>query len=478
MEALITGRVVDSRGLGVCDARVLLTAGPQSMQERDVPAAAGTGPTGKYAFTTADMGFVDEHDETGVYRQGGVFALELSVRAVQRRYASMAVEFRWVGAPVELPNLVLEPGVMGRIAACKDDGAPARGAAIEVILLADEPPAHFHFEGIADEHGELAFGPVPARAYSVLVDAVCPHEPPQRARWDAHELHETLVVTLPEGRAVRGRVLTSKGAPAVGYRVAPAGLPIGDRLDLDVETDDDGGFELEGMACHGAVIAIYGPPPPLTSTGEDVDELEDLLEQLDSPPLQMIDVAPDETMPLSLILPSIGTLLVHLENTRGERIRSGHAFWFHADRAHNATSCAVDPGGVVRFENVALHLPFEIRVSIDDARQGKLEQRFAIPAADEEITLRVSGAGTVVLRLHPHGAPDRELRVRNCRARFHRRHTLARMEGWTSELRGWTVPRHYPSLEVEAPGFRKLVVEGIHVHDDAPTFLDIELEPQ
>ena len=133
----------------------------------------------------------------------------------------------------------------------------------------------------------------------------------------------------------------------------------------------------------------------------------------------------------------------------------------------------------MRFERIPLGIAIDLQVTIQDSQHGELEQRFTVAEVKEEtVTLRVTGAGTVVLRLHPSGAPDEPLKVRDCWAQFHQCHGLAHERGWTSELRGWVAPGVYPTLTIEARGFRKRVIEDLRVRGDGPTFLDVELEPQ
>jgi hypothetical protein len=106
-----------------------------------------------------------------------------------------------------------------------------------------------------------------------------------------------------------------------------------------------------------------------------------------------------------------------------------------------------------------------------------MEQAFKIPEVTEEpITLALTGAGTVIFRLHPMGAPDRPLTVSYVCFGEHECHGAAR-DGPLSELRWWTWPGFYPSLEVKAKGLKKRVIENVTVRDDGPTYLDVELEP-
>ena len=95
---------------------------------------------------------------------------------------------------------------------------------------------------------------------------------------------------------------------------------------------------------------------------------------------------------------------------------------------------------------------------------------------NEDVVLRVTGAGTVVIRLHPKGEPDEPLTVRRADAQWHECHGLAHRSTWACKLRGWAPPDFYPELTVRAKGYRGCIVESVTVRDDGPTYLDVELE--
>lgn len=146
---------------------------------------------------------------------------------------------------------------------------------------------------------------------------------------------------------------------------------------------------------------------------------------------------------------------------------------------HGSRGYPLDAEGVLRFKRMPLGIAAVLQVSIEDSQYGALEQRFEIPEVREEtITLRVTGAGTVVVRLHPKGAPQEPLTVRHGYVVEHECHGIAHEDGPACELRGRTSPGLYPSLKAGAKGFRERVIENVQVSDDGPTFLDVELEPR
>lgn len=493
MTTLIEGRVVDGKARGIAGARVAVhysftteaASGDVGGHDAQEPFVAFTGSAGEYAFTSEAHPELEkmlrEIEDRARFFEGR-HPHDLAVRATHGQRASQRVVFDWDGKRVRLPDLVLGPGIVGRVRAGWSDDAPAAGVAIDVTLQHGDTPAELlWFRGATDGSGELAFGPVPDRKYLITVTASHAEEPPSWVSWEARGLRKVIDMTLPRGRKVRGRVVTARGEPAAGYRVAPSGQSTGDPVNARVvETDADGRFELAGMDPRGGAIAVYDKLPPRPRKGE-----RPTLEQMTAPglravnPLLIHQVPDDKTEIGTLTLPEIGAFAVRLEDARGGRPLSGHSFWWHANGRHGSHGFRADADGIVRFERLPLGTPLTLQVTVEDSEHGELEQQFDVVAAkDETVTLKVTGAGTVVLRLHRAGAPDEPLKVRDSSATFHQYHGLAHERGWTSELRGWVAPGVYPALRITARDYRERVIQGLRVRDDGPTLVDVELEPQ
>jgi hypothetical protein len=493
MTTLIEGRVVDGKARGIAGARVAVhysfttepASGDVGGHDAQEPFVAFTGPAGEYAFTSEGHPELEKmlrkiEDRARFFE--GRHPHDLATRATHGQRASQRVVFDWDGERVRVPDLVLGPGLVGRVRARWSDDAPAAGVPMEVTLQhGDTSAALLWFRGATDKRGEMAFGPVPDRKYVITVTASPAEEPPYWISWKSRALRRVIEVTLPRGCRVRGRVVTAGGEPAAGYRVAPSGQSTGDPVNARVvETDADGRFELAGMDRRGGAIAVYDRLPPRPRRGE-----RPTLEQMMVPGLRMVNplliyqVPDDRTDVGTLALPEIGAFAVRLEDARGGRPLSGSSFWWHANGRHGSHGFRADADGIVRFERIPLETPITLQVTIEDSEHGELEQRFQVVAAkDETLTLKVTGAGTVVLRLHRVGAPDEALKVRDSWAQFHQYHGLAHEGGWTSELRGWVAPGVYPALRITARDYRERVIEGLRVRDDKATFVDVELEPQ
>jgi hypothetical protein len=132
----------------------------------------------------------------------------------------------------------------------------------------------------------------------------------------------------------------------------------------------------------------------------------------------------------------------------------------------------------VRVHRIPLGIAVNLSVTIEDSQYGELQQRSRIAEVKEEtVTLHVTGAGTVVTRLHPADSPQEPLVARFIHVVWHE-YSGVGIEGPNSELRDWVPPGLYPTLTIKAKGFRERVLKNVHVRDDGPTFLDVELEPR
>jgi hypothetical protein len=163
-----------------------------------------------------------------------------------------------------------------------------------------------------------------------------------------------------------------------------------------------------------------------------------------------------------LSIPGLGTLTIRLEDATGGPVQSGVAFWRWANvPPGNRVGINID-SGVLRLERVPLGIPITLTLEFDNAKQGTLEQEFVMREVREEtVMLRATGAGTVIFRLHPKGAPDEPLAVGQARVGEHEHHGKFRNDGPFSELRWWTRPGRYRSLRVAAAGFRERCIKDV-----------------
>jgi hypothetical protein len=268
--------------------------------------------------------------------------------------------------------------------------------------------------------------------------------------------------------------------------VAPFSSRSGDpERESVVTADSSGRFRVKGVELEEGGIAVYDrlpkPPTPAERATMSREQLfARMAAEVGGPtnPLLFQEV-PDGRDNVGIItLPRVGALTLRLEDSKKERPLSGRAIWmWSGEHTHGSRSYDADAQGVVRIEPMPLGIRAGIEVCIEDARHGMIEERFVIPKVGKRpVKLRITGAGTVVVRLHPSGAPTEPLTVGGgCVVAVGH---VARENGLASELRGWTRPGFYPTLRVGAQGFRERVIEGVTVRDDGPTYLDVELEPR
>jgi hypothetical protein len=489
----IHGRVIDTEGRPVAGARVLLDydfapeplVGAGRACEYTKPSVALTNAAGEYVFTPeahselADK-LREQQDRARAFRGEHLHAL--SVRATHDDKASQQVILDCVESTRVL-DLVLERGVVGRVAVRWSDDALAKRVSV-VVSLVDrqaqdvEGRAHlFSFEGHTDERGELAFGPVPDHEFRITVTATHPEAPPT-VEWGDSRIprDDRLELILPRGRDVCGRLVKAQGEPAVGYRVAPFALATGDpEVERAAHTDSTGHFTVAGVDPEDAMIAIYDEPAPKSSDPEGYFAyVRDRVGRLGKP--LMIQEVPAGHDDLGTVtLPPLGTLTLRLEDGKGKHPLSGHAHWTHSQVSHGTCSSWAEADGILRLERIPLGVDIRVQVTFQDPEHGELEERVRIAEVKEEtVTLRLTGAGTVIVRLHAKRAPREPLEVRDAHVHWHDCLGFTR-DGPISELRCWVPPgRHV--LELGARGYRKRVLKRVKVRDDGPTFLDVELE--
>ncbi len=145
------------------------------------------------------------------------------------------------------------------------DGSPAAGASImsfftEAAVEAEGSKAHFESVfGTTDQRGMLPFGPLPDIEYEqVLLHATHPAAPFVTREWRAQLIQEGQLfeVVMTPGRTVSGRLVSSEGMPAVGYRVS--------RLEASMDTvvcttDSEGRFAAPGLDPAGGSIVVCDP---------------------------------------------------------------------------------------------------------------------------------------------------------------------------------------------------------------------------
>jgi hypothetical protein len=475
---IVRGRVVGAEGKPVAGARVWLDndcaampAVGQARAGRHGALEELTDSAGKYVFS------VTSHPGLAQLR-------EPALCAVRGQQVSRKVVLDWRDQPVVAPDLVLRAGVVGRVRVLLDDGSAASGASVEITISEHapegaDPRAGLHsFEGTTDERGELSFGPVADVEYQrIAVKATHPDAPVRWLWWDGVRVSPTdpIEFSLTRGRTVRGRLLTPEGEPAVGYRLAAWSGETGDpHAKQAVTADADGRFEVRGV---GAAIAVYAAVPRPAASDLVARARARFAAVFLGHPLLIRDVPTgcDDLGPVSI--PTLGTLTVRFDDEHGAPVRNASAWWHRAGIIHGGSGCRSSADGILRADRVPLGIAIVLCVTFEHPQHGEMEQSFKIPEVTEEaIPLRLTGAGTVIFRLHPAGSPEQPLTVSCVSFGEHEHHGAAR-DGSLSELHWWTWPGFYPSLMVEAKGFRRRVIENVTVRDDGPTFLDVELEP-
>jgi len=484
---IVRGRVVDEAGRPVAGAQVWLAHNGAWL-----PAHGGfepgedavlSGPDGEYSFDMAARPWFAH------------MRLAAQFRAILGQRVSQEAVVHLMGEENAAPDLVLRAGAMGRVRVRWTDGSPAEDVHLLVILekharacntvTDDDEEDNDATSGKTDANGEMWFGPAQDREYArISVQATHP-ESQQHASWESRGIG-VLDVELTRGRRVRGVLRTADGLPAEGYRVAPHSERSGDPVDESLVTvGANGRFEVAGVDLTEGAIVVYDVVPKRPSREELAKLNRDEALALTAStrlratnPLLRVEVPDGADDVGTLVLPQIGALAIRLEDARGKRPREGYIHWMRSNRWLHGSAChRPDDQGTVRLDRMPMGIRAGLNVMIEDARLGRIEQEFVIPEVRAgTITLRVTGAGTVIVRLHPKGSPEEPLTV--AFARLGEESCCGRtFNGPISELRWHTSLGVHPILRIGAKGFRERVIENVNVRDEGPTFLDVALEP-
>ncbi|MDH3591214.1 MAG: carboxypeptidase-like regulatory domain-containing protein [Planctomycetota bacterium] len=388
-----------------------------------LPLVAITDEQGAYCFA------LSEFPETG--RKLRLRADDnLAVRARCGSLCSWSVRFPWNGRPVRAPDIVLEPGVHGCTAVRWDDDTPAAGVDMEIsvcdeVETLDENNRILTFGGSTDDGGQFTYGPVPGRPLRMLLQANLTAGPPLVDDWTARP-DDSRTLVLTRGRSSRGRLVDATGEPAVGYRVAPWWFHGGDPdAKRTSPTGADGSFVVDGLDPSDMTVAVYdrlAETPSLHALAESEDRAELMRAAMRvasahfglGAPLAYFAVPGEDAG--TLTLPHVGPFRVRLRGTLGGTPRSASLFWHHSGRSHGGSSFSADGDGVVTVERMPMGTEVDLEVTIEDSVHGTLVQKFpCVTMRDEPVTLRVTGAGALVVRARTHDAPETPLPVRELR---------------------------------------------------------------
>jgi len=405
MPILAAGRVVGEGGHPVAGATVFLYRLGESC-----PVPGNTGPADRLSAVTDDRGeyVVGEGAADDAVRR----STDMVVRAVHGTQISGAavVRRRGKGAPVR--DLVLQPGVPLAVQVTWDDGGIAQGVHVRVFLQGPgrEGAPYTEYctsvEAETDEFGLASIGYVQDQPWHTVVVRASRMDTPEQARsWNHVRLDgDVLRTTIARGHTVRGRLCTPDGRPAAGYRVAAYNDDEGDPRGERIVTVAENGEFVVGSAGPGASLAVYPPVSVFDGTPESV-----FRSIFAGAPVCFIEIPEG--------VDDVGTvdMAAHHEITVMLTDRDGAPFvgrvsWRRADRHHGYGDRETDEHGIVTFGHVPVGAPLLMEVG---GLGAPLRQEFEIPAdRTNEVELRVTGAGTVLLRLHPAGAPDEPLTAR------------------------------------------------------------------
>ena len=318
------------------------------------------------------------------------------------------------GTHAEIPDLLLGPAIQTRIDVLTVHGDPVPGALGRLeVRLGSLGGADLLLGDLGDDEGRLTFLPLPDSADLQLEVEVKHRQYPdvsQELDVDALRRGEVLRVEMPTGRTVRGRIVDSDGTPPERVFLRVAGYDAEWKRQQLLEgaqgkPDESGAFELHGVPAVESRLLVYRAPADprrllsLRDLGAHVFDLAagrhgEVLDlgdlHLDAPGAIRGAVVGPEGEPL------VGVCVDANVPIEGTRIGG---------------SAATDESGVFVIENLP-PAGYRLRASHEVPRFGRRETRLdgARPGS-APIELKLTGGSTLVLRMHPQGRRDQDLRI-------------------------------------------------------------------
>ena len=412
-------------------------------------------------------------DEQGAYvfadspRLRETLASRIKVWATLGELVAHKVELRVEGPSAQVSTLELGPSLQPRVL-LRARGGKAVVDAHVMLTLEREPEStqSLYIVGARSGPDGMATLPrVPDRAdWSAWVQV----EPKKRpvhtvspVGLDRFRRGGPLILWLPDGFTVEGRVVFPDGSAAGGIRVSTGGTS-------SVVTDAEGAFALIGIPNDATTLLLYEEPPE--------PELPD------GPPWRVSHSYPPHKCSVPVKGREGATVDVGTVRLVKTLSISGVVLGKDGEPARHGVVAGQPLGPDGRFEvggfepgtHTLEATTYDARTAVTGSPMGELVAKVdGIHAGATDVVIRVTGGGNLILRLHAEDAPTEPLEVWQPSV-----HGVAGGVGAghkTSELRAVFEPGRHTDLVVEAEGYEPQKLAPVVIHADRETVVDVVL---
>jgi hypothetical protein len=382
-------------------------------------------------------------------------------------------------APLAMPDLVLEDGLVVRVRVVNGARAPVAGAHGLLSVFRDGVTEHHRLAASSDGEGLLEFYPLRRSAeWSLRLDLKHERHARTRAWLDlagqrAGRIEE---VVMPLGVQVRGRVVGPDGQPTTGVWVVPATRK-GETLDaqwhLQTFPDAGGSFALEGVPPGRGRLLLYAGLRRRAGPGSSERGLPWLSEPFTGTDGSVIDLG-------TIVLHAGGTIRGRVVDPGGAPLPNASAGLRGALRGILSPWVLTRADGSFVFEDVP---PGEYTVQASQSRgeHGVFEGEVPAVRPDAaEVEVRLAVKPGIVLRFF--SAEDRTKRVATDAVSFDCRPTPSETSGIGGFRSGspvtWYRLDRAPGtwyVKVRVPGYEEVDFGRVVLRPDGDLVLDAYL---
>jgi len=471
---MLSGSVVDEQGMPVAAARVLVLPWAVSdvvdrAHRLGVLASVMTDGNGRFTVSEAALLGADTPPDRHV-RLWAEKGRRSSSRRVVLLNAAEAMNLRFALRPT------LDIGVSVE----REDGETVGGVDVVLDLAEvgvdsdDGISSHYRITVTTDEKGAASPSGLPDGTYRGVQALVRHQTRPISVNRERITLWREdgflrVKITLPRLLRIVGQLLESDGRPARGLQVVDWSETADEApLSRMVHAGASGRFVLSHVARTASRLIVCSE-----SDGQLVGTRSVWPRVVKMQPLALSAVDGDE-MDIGVIrLPERRTVRVRIVDVDGRPVRC-RAVLRRMDIGFGATSVQVEESGLLKCRDVSRENVHVLEVHADSTKWGSIKQGFSLASEEDALTVRVTGAGMLIIRFFSSTQPRRRVALDSPTVVWlGRNQASSTVMEVADEVRMWVGTRDVGRVELRTRGNMSFTSDTVSIVDDEPTVVEI-----
>lgn len=376
-------------------------------------------------------------------------------------------------------RLTLRRALVTAITVEEEDGDAVGGVDVDLSLEEtgddsdDAMGSHFRISVTTDEKGAAHPSGLPEGTYGAVQALVNHHARPVRVSGEQIALQREddslrVTITLPRFLRVVGRLLESDGRPARGLQVVDWSTAMEEApLSRMVQSDTSGLFVLPHVAMSASELVVCSE-----SDGESAGTPFAWPRVVAVRPLALSSEG-DEFNVGEIRLPERRTVRVKIVDV-DERPIPCRATVRRTDVGFGSASVEVEDSGWLTYRDVSREDNYVLEVDASSPRWGPIEHRFSLASDKDELTVRVTGAGMLIVRFFSSTPPRRRVALDSPTVVWFGRNPSSTTEmAVVDEVRMWAGTGVVGRLELRTQGRPIATCDTVSVAEDEPTVVEI-----